>query len=102
MLILFTGIHLLTEVYCWTIPAISVYLKFLPRFFGFCSCILRFHSNFFVWRRAAANRHYLVAIASLMALLTLSFQPLAAALLVVKDTYIQLPGASHLTPKYPT
>ncbi|KAF8198632.1 hypothetical protein BJ912DRAFT_31550 [Pholiota molesta] len=51
-------------------------------------------NNFFVWRRAAANRHYLVAIASLMALLTLSFQPLAAALLVVKDTYIQLPDVT--------
>jgi len=49
-------------------------------------------SNFFVWARAASNRHYLVALASLMVILTLSFQPLAAALLIVKDIWWQVPG----------
>ncbi|KAF9476818.1 hypothetical protein BDN70DRAFT_862706 [Pholiota conissans] len=51
-------------------------------------------NNFFVWTRAAKNQHYLVAIASLMVLVTLSFQPLAAALLVVRDTWIQLPDVT--------
>jgi hypothetical protein len=49
------------------------------------------HNNFFVWGRAAGNRHYLVALASLMVLLTFSFQPLASALLVTKETWMQEP-----------
>lgn len=48
-------------------------------------------NNFVVWTRATANRHYLVALATLMVILTLSFQPLAAALLTVKDTWYQAP-----------
>ncbi|KAK0211432.1 hypothetical protein IW262DRAFT_1467913 [Armillaria fumosa] len=51
-------------------------------------------NNFFVWSRAAANKHYLVALTSLMALLSLTFQPLAAALLVVRDTWWGLPDAT--------
>ena len=51
-----------------------------------------FSSNFIVWTNAASNKHYLVALASLMVLLSFAFQPLAAALLVVKDTYWQEPG----------
>ncbi|PBK94756.1 hypothetical protein ARMGADRAFT_1164356 [Armillaria gallica] len=51
-------------------------------------------NNFFVWSRAAANKHYLVALASLMVLLSLTFQPLAAALLVVRDTWWGLPDAT--------
>ncbi|KAJ3517527.1 hypothetical protein NLJ89_g444 [Agrocybe chaxingu] len=52
------------------------------------------HNNFFVWTHAASNRHYLVALASLMVILSLSFQPLAAALLQVKDTWWQEPDVS--------
>ncbi|KAH9055611.1 hypothetical protein EDB87DRAFT_1579673 [Lactarius vividus] len=37
-------------------------------------------SNALVWFEATSNRHYIVALASLMALLALSFQPIAAAL----------------------
>ncbi|TFK67568.1 hypothetical protein BDN72DRAFT_90461 [Pluteus cervinus] len=48
-------------------------------------------NNFLVWTTATSNKHYLVAIASLMVVLSLSFQPLAAALLVVRDTYWQEP-----------
>lgn len=48
-------------------------------------------NNFVVWTRATANRHYLVALATLMVILTLSFQPLAAALLTVTDTWYQAP-----------
>lgn len=50
------------------------------------------YSNFFVWTEAARNKHYLVSLASLMLLMTLTFQPLAAALFVVKDTYWGEPG----------
>ncbi|KAF7761476.1 hypothetical protein Agabi119p4_9468 [Agaricus bisporus var. burnettii] len=50
------------------------------------------HNNFFVWLRAAANKHYLVALASLMALLALAFQPLSAALLSVRDIWFPLDG----------
>jgi hypothetical protein len=50
-------------------------------------------SNFFVWLRAAANKHYLVALASLMALLSLTFQPIAAALLKVQDIWFTMGGA---------
>lgn len=49
-------------------------------------------SNFVVWTSAASNKHYLVALASLMVVLSLAFQPLAAALLVVKDTWLPEPG----------
>ncbi|KAF5380067.1 hypothetical protein D9615_006118 [Tricholomella constricta] len=48
-------------------------------------------NNFIVWKNAAANKHYLVALASLMVVLSLAFQPLAAALLVVKDVWWQAP-----------
>ncbi|KXN84108.1 hypothetical protein AN958_00433 [Leucoagaricus sp. SymC.cos] len=51
-------------------------------------------NNFLVWTRAAANKHYLVALASLMALLALAFQPLAAALLAVRDTWLPQPSVS--------
>lgn len=45
------------------------------------------HSNFIVWTRAVANKHYLVALTAIMLLLTMSFQPLASALLVVRDIW---------------
>ncbi|KAJ3778951.1 hypothetical protein FB446DRAFT_268736 [Lentinula raphanica] len=48
-------------------------------------------NNFIVWTYAARNRHYLVALTTLMVLLTLSFQPLAGALLIVKNTWWQMP-----------
>ncbi|KAG6888940.1 hypothetical protein C0995_004795 [Termitomyces sp. Mi166 len=48
-------------------------------------------NNFIVWTSAASNRHYLVALTSLMVLLSLLFQPLSAALLTVKDTWLPLP-----------
>jgi hypothetical protein len=48
-------------------------------------------NNFVVWTHAAHNRHYLVVLTTLMVLVTLSFQPLAGALLVVRDTWWQMP-----------
>ena len=51
-------------------------------------------SNALVWMQATSNRHYIVALASLMALVALSFQPLAAALFSVQDIYKALPGSS--------
>lgn len=51
-------------------------------------------NNFIVWTSAAYNRHYLVALASLMVVLSLAFQPLAAALLVVKDTWLPEPDVT--------
>jgi hypothetical protein len=53
------------------------------------------HSNFFVWARAAGNKHYLVALSALMALLALSFQPLAAALLTVRNVWLPKPGEKY-------
>ncbi|KAF8986696.1 hypothetical protein BDQ17DRAFT_1436120 [Cyathus striatus] len=44
-------------------------------------------NNFVVWVRAASNTHYLVTLSSLMVIICLAFQPLAAALLIVKDVY---------------
>ncbi|KAI0264713.1 hypothetical protein BC834DRAFT_252038 [Gloeopeniophorella convolvens] len=49
--------------------------------------------NAIVWMRASYNHHYIVALASLMALVALSFQPIAAALFSVRDTYRSLPEA---------
>jgi hypothetical protein len=48
-------------------------------------------SNFFVWMHALRNKHFLVALATLMGLLALTFQPLAAALLTTKDTWWHAP-----------
>ncbi|KAF9521556.1 hypothetical protein CPB83DRAFT_865412 [Crepidotus variabilis] len=49
------------------------------------------YNSLMVWGRAAMNRHYLVALASLMVILTLSFQPLASALLSVREIWWQEP-----------
>ncbi|KDQ58771.1 hypothetical protein JAAARDRAFT_34626 [Jaapia argillacea MUCL 33604] len=48
-------------------------------------------NQFLVWAAAAKNKHYVVALASLMAILALSFQPLAAGLLTERDTWIMDP-----------
>ncbi|KAI9458861.1 hypothetical protein BJY52DRAFT_399314 [Lactarius psammicola] len=50
--------------------------------------------NALVWVKATSNRHYIVALASLMALVALSFQPIAAALFSVRDVYKTLPETS--------
>ncbi|KAI0305146.1 hypothetical protein B0F90DRAFT_1701694 [Multifurca ochricompacta] len=50
--------------------------------------------NAFVWVKATSNRHYIVALASIMALVALSFQPVAAALFSVRDAYQTLPETS--------
>ncbi|KAH9990969.1 hypothetical protein BJV74DRAFT_836704 [Russula compacta] len=47
--------------------------------------------NAIVWVQAASNRHYIVALASIVALIALSFQPMAAALFSVRDVYEKLP-----------
>ncbi|KII91113.1 hypothetical protein PLICRDRAFT_155954 [Plicaturopsis crispa FD-325 SS-3] len=49
-------------------------------------------SNFLVWTNATRNKHYLVALATLMVLVSLTFQPLAAAVFSVRDTYIPVPN----------
>ncbi|KAJ7499154.1 hypothetical protein FB451DRAFT_1204485 [Mycena latifolia] len=51
-------------------------------------------NNFVVWTAAARNRHWVVTVASLMVLITLCFQPLASALLSVKNTWIALPDVT--------
>ncbi|KAH0581767.1 hypothetical protein J132_10903 [Termitomyces sp. J132] len=52
-------------------------------------------NNFIVWTKAAYNRHWLVVLASLMVLISLLFQPLSAALLSVKDTWLPLPDVTR-------
>ncbi|KAJ6539120.1 hypothetical protein B0H19DRAFT_1177232 [Mycena capillaripes] len=47
-------------------------------------------NNFVVWTAAARNRHWVVTAASVMVLITLCFQPLASALLSVRNTWIPL------------
>jgi len=51
-------------------------------------------NNFIVWTQAARNKHYLVALTTLMVLLSLTFQPLAGALLIVNNTWFQLPDVT--------
>ena len=50
------------------------------------SSIIR--SNFVVWISAALNQHYLVALATIIGLLALVFQPVASAIFSTKPTYI--------------
>ncbi|KAL0564162.1 hypothetical protein V5O48_017892, partial [Marasmius crinis-equi] len=52
------------------------------------------HHTLLVWMPALENRHYTVFLASMLAILTLAFQPLAAALLEVKDVWWSLPEMS--------
>ncbi|KAF9460651.1 hypothetical protein BDZ94DRAFT_888808 [Collybia nuda] len=51
-------------------------------------------NNFLVWSNAASNKHYLVTVASLMVIISLMLQPLASALLSVRDTWVQEPDIS--------
>jgi hypothetical protein len=53
-----------------------------------------YFSNFIVWISAFWNQHFLVAIATLVALGSLVFQPLGAATLTVRDTWWTHPGSS--------
>ncbi|KAL1674633.1 hypothetical protein EV122DRAFT_281875 [Schizophyllum commune] len=46
-------------------------------------------NNFIVWASAAHNRHYAVTLTTAMVLLSLALQPLAAALLTVRDVWLQ-------------
>jgi len=48
-------------------------------------------NNFVVWISAFWNQHYMVAIATLLVLLGLVFQPLAAAMFTIRDTYLAHP-----------
>ncbi|KAI0292909.1 hypothetical protein BC826DRAFT_1017480 [Russula brevipes] len=50
--------------------------------------------NALVWVKASTNRHYIVALASIMALLALSFQPVSAALFSLRDVYERLPDTT--------
>ncbi|KAJ6510035.1 hypothetical protein C8R47DRAFT_1208087 [Mycena vitilis] len=54
-------------------------------------------NNFVVRTAAARNRHWVVTAASMMVLLTLCFQPLASALLSVRNTWITLPIVTRNT-----
>jgi len=54
-------------------------------------------NNFVVWTAAARNRHWVVTGTSVMVLITLCFQPLASALLSVRNTWIPLPEATSNT-----
>ncbi len=50
-------------------------------------------STFYVWTVAARNNHYLVTLASLLVIITFSFQPLSAALFNVQDVFWLEPRA---------
>ncbi|KAL0070623.1 hypothetical protein AAF712_002465 [Marasmius tenuissimus] len=49
------------------------------------------HHTLLVWWPALTNKHYTVFLASLLAIISLAFQPLAAALLDVRDIWWSLP-----------
>lgn len=85
--------HLLVVVCCWITPVRSTphfFFAFLPEVIQLPFATI---SNAVVWVSAASNKHYLVAFTALMVLVSLTIQPLASAVLVVKNTWIQLPGA---------
>jgi hypothetical protein len=51
-------------------------------------------NNFVVWTTSARNRHWVVTGSAIMVLITLCFQPLASALLSVRNTWIPLPDVT--------
>ncbi|KDQ58416.1 hypothetical protein JAAARDRAFT_192990 [Jaapia argillacea MUCL 33604] len=48
-------------------------------------------NQFLVWSVAAANKHYVVALASLLGLLALVLKPMASTLVTIRDTWIAAP-----------
>ena len=88
MWILSMAIRLQAGVFCWITAEQSMFLS-SSLFPLLNSGVL---SNFLVWMQAIRNKHFLVALATLMGLLALTFQPLAAALLTTKDTWWSPPG----------
>jgi hypothetical protein len=50
-----------------------------------------------IWLTAFFNRHYVVALSSIMVLLALSFQPVSAALFSVREVFMELPGSASIT-----
>jgi hypothetical protein len=75
-------------VFYWIIPEQSALLSYC------CPVVasMNYISNFFVWISAFWNQHYMVAIATLLVLLGLVFQPLAAAMFTVRDTFLAPPS----------
>ncbi|KDQ58417.1 hypothetical protein JAAARDRAFT_57348 [Jaapia argillacea MUCL 33604] len=87
----------LVGVWAWTCFEIKKMQPYVDLFHGHSpadhSILLDYtRSNpFFVWSVAASNRHYVVALASLLALLALIFKPLASGMLTVRDIWIAAP-----------
>ena len=54
------------------------------------------YSNAVVWMKAVSNRHYVVALSSIVTLLVLSFQPLSAALFGIREVFEALPGSASM------
>ncbi|KAI0058622.1 hypothetical protein BV25DRAFT_1810416, partial [Artomyces pyxidatus] len=79
---IFVGLWAWTDIEVKRMQVASFPCLFQPTFF----------SNAIVWVSATYNKHYLVALTSLMALIALAFQPLAAALFTVRDTWRTLPS----------
>lgn len=55
---------------------------------------LMFISTFLIWMQAASNGHWIVTMASIIALAGLAFQPLAAGWLTVRNIWLPLPPTS--------
>jgi Protein of unknown function (DUF3433) len=49
-----------------------------------------------IWLTAFFNRHYVVAVSSIMVLLALSFQPFSAVLFSVREVFMELPGSAPM------
>ncbi|KZT34086.1 hypothetical protein SISSUDRAFT_318122 [Sistotremastrum suecicum HHB10207 ss-3] len=51
-------------------------------------------NTFLIWMHAASNKHWVVTLASIIALAGLAFQPLAAGWLTVRNIWLPLPPTS--------
>src|ERR1700683_2406509 len=79
------AMHLQKGVFCWIILGQSTLISHTRRLPHVD--IFHFSSKFIVWISAFRNRHYMVAIVTLMVLLVLVFEPLSASTFVLIDTW---------------
>ena len=83
MLISSMAILLLNAAFFWITPASGRFPLFSPRLFW----LSYLGSQLAAWARAWANGHALIVITSALVLMCVALQPLAGALLDVRDTY---------------
>lgn len=78
------AMQLLRGVFYWIICGKSAWIFYT---FPLRADIHHFSSKFIVWISAFSNRHYTVAVVTLVAILALVIQPLCGSVFILKNTW---------------